>query len=55
MVLNENLFIYFQHFKALGEEGIFRIPGSATDIKELKIRYDKGNLKMELNNFLLFF
>jgi hypothetical protein len=27
---------------ALGEEGIFRIPGSATEIKELKLRYDKG-------------
>jgi hypothetical protein len=27
---------------ALGEEGIFRIPGSTNKIRELKQRYDKG-------------
>lgn len=35
---------------ALGEEGIFRIPGSATEIKELKQRYDKGTVSQPHTN-----
>eukprot|EP01122_Echinamoeba_exundans_P008937 TRINITY_DN3046_c0_g5_i1.p1 TRINITY_DN3046_c0_g5~~TRINITY_DN3046_c0_g5_i1.p1 ORF type:complete len:691 (-),score=174.97 TRINITY_DN3046_c0_g5_i1:11-2056(-) len=33
---------WLRSHNALGEEGIFRVPGSATDIKLLKAKYDKG-------------